>query len=686
MSGPSRSLLRIGVVAVSALALGIGAAPVASAAPPPFYPPTGNGVTSVQVSPEQDTANVDICNPYMITMTGGTPSASVTVEVRQTAQATAVGDTLTIGFCSPIHGNDSSPPPGVMAQPSPDSANSNSTGDGCETAPSTAQNTSMTEGCQEPLYDQDGDHTIIVGVKSDHPGTMAVHAFTDTNGDGTEQVSEQAFTAHKTWTAADPASNSNHIACSPQTATNPSGTTHNFDCTVTDNAGQPVAGARVNFKVTSGPDAGQTGRCGTTSDGTSFEPGTSGCQYKNSGPVGHDAITAWIDTTDNNLQDSGEPSTTLSKDWVQPAPNGSTLTLTCSPNQTTTSGDDPTCQEDTSTSSVTITALVQNGTPAQPQADFIVLFDQPQDTSPAGKSDASDTESVSPTQCTTDAQGKCSVTFTDSSPSDGEEFTVDASLPRQGQADDTATATIVYHNPTKGEARNIDVTPNSASKEAGGVQTFVAAVSDRFDHPVPGVLVSWTETGPGSFRAGGGSTATCTTGADGSCSVETTSLQSETGDQEVTGTIDSTNYSGATNQECMAPANKTYVAPASSTSPGDAPGAQAGNCSDKGSVTWTKPVQTQDPDLNCFSPKRHVLKCKVVSHPRVAGADVTFRKVHKDGSLGRIIAEKTTNSNGVAKFRKAGLKSGKVWRVIAKVHSHAGVKGGLSNKDRTRIK
>jgi hypothetical protein len=685
MAGLTRCLRRIVVVGASTTAIAVGVAPLADAAPPPFYPPTGNGVTSVQVSPETDTANVGICNPYLITMTGGTPSASITVEIRQTAQATAVGDTLTIGFCSPIHGNDSSSP--FPAEPSPTSATATSSGDDCETAPSTAQNPTMTEGCEEAFYDQNGDHKVIVGVKSDHPGSMAVHAFTDTNGDGTEQVDEQAFTAQKTWAAADPTSNSNHISCSPQTATNPSGTTHNFDCTVTDTAGRPVAGARVNFRVTSGPDAGTTKRCGTTSDGTAFEPGTSGCSYKNAGPTGTDQITAWIDTTDNNLQDSGEPTTTLSKTWVAPAPNGSTLTLTCSPSQTTTSGSDPTCQEATSQSTVTITAHVENGTPAQPQEGYIVLFDQPTDTSPAGKSDSGDSESVSPTQCTTAADGTCSVTFTDSSPSDGESFDVDASLPRQGQGDATATATIVYHDPTKEEARNITVTPASVSRDAGTVQELAAAVKDRFGHPVPGVLVGWTETGPGTFRSGG-STEQCTTDANGSCTVEVTSLPSERGDQKVTGTIDPSNYSGANNQECSAPANKTYVAPASSGSPGDAPGAPAGNCSDQSTVTWTEPAppQKQDPVLNCFSPKKHVLKCKVVSHPRVIGAAVTFRKVHKDGTLGKVIAQRTTNTNGVAKFRKGHLKSGKIWRVIAKVHKSGNVKGGLSNKDKTRIR
>jgi hypothetical protein len=89
--------------------------------------------------------------------------------------------------------------------------------------------------------------------------------------------------------------------------------------------------------------------------------------------------------------------------------------------------------------------------------------------------------------------------------------------------------------------------------------------------------------------------------------------------------------------------------------------------------------------LTCFSPRKHVLKCKVVSSPRVVGAEVKFRRVHADGTLGKLIALRTTNSNGVAKFRKRHLKSGKVWRVIAHVARQGDVRGGYSNIDKTRI-
>jgi hypothetical protein len=334
---------------------------------------------------------------------------------------------------------------------------------------------------------------------------------------------------------------------------------------------------------------------------------------------------------------------------------------------------------------------VQAGTPPAAVPNVIVTFDQPVDTSAAGKSDAGDQESVAPTQCTTDSTGKCSVTFTDSAPDDGESFSVKGHLARASQAETTATATIVYQNPTKTDARNMSVTPVQTIKASGGIQKFAATVTDRFGNLVPGVLVSWTEVGAGRFTSGN-STAACTTDATGQCSVEVTTVTSEKGAETLTGTINSSNYPSAgptgNHNECSAPAGKTYVSPATSMNPGDAPGAAAGNCSDKGAVSWTqaKPATLKQlPTLHCFSPRRHVLKCKVVSHPRVAGAEVKFRRVHKDGTLGKVIAVRTTGPHGVAHFRKKHLKSGKVWRVIAHVARQGKIRGGYSDVDKSRI-
>jgi hypothetical protein len=660
------------------------------------YPVSGLSVTGVAISPTSDSASQGVCNPYAITLQTAAQGQSVTAQISQTTSD--VQAALKIGFCSPAGGQDSST---VGAQPSPDTSgprNGTTTTAGpgspaCSSPKPAAGATSNTASCEAVFVDSNSDKTIVIGVTSDHAGSMEVHAFADKNGNGAADTAEPEATASKTWIAVDPKAGNNKISCTPDSATNPAGTAHDFTCTVTDPPGNVVPGAEVHFVVASGPDSTKTGSCGTTGDGSagSTDPGTADCSYTNNGQTGHDVITAWVETNGTAGSQNGEPTTTITKDWAQPAPSGSTLTLSCSPNQTTVGGSDPTCQEPTTRGQVTITATVQSGTPPAAVNNAIVTFDQPVDTSPAGKSDSGDQETVGPTQCTTDNTGKCSVTFTDSSPSDGESFTVKGTLARQGQGAATATATIVYHNPTKEDARNISVSPGSTAKASGDVQQFTATVKDRFGNLVPGVLVGWTESGPGTFRSGN-NTATCTSNSVGQCSVEVTSLATEKGTQTVTATIDTSNYPAAgptgNHNECAAPAGKTYVTPSNSTTPGDAPGAPAGNCSAKGTVNWTQtqpPPQRQHPVLTCFSPRKHVLKCKVVSSPRVVGAEVKFRRVHADGTLGKLIALRTTNSNGVAKFRKRHLKSGKVWRVIAHVARQGDVRGGYSNIDKTRI-
>jgi len=692
-----RRLAAAATVAVAALGFVTagGALPAAEAAPP-VYPITGSNVTGVALSPPSDTASTGVCNPYTITLTTSSQGQSITAQISQTTSD--VSSDLVIGFCSPAGGQDSSTA-GALASPDTSGTRNGSTttttpGSSTCTSPKPSSGSSNTASCEASFLDSNNDKTITIGVTSNMAGSMEVHAFADKNGNGDADTTEPETTAAKTWIAVNPKAANNKISCDPASATNPAGTAHNFTCTVTDPPGNVVPGAAVHFVVTSGPDNTKTGSCGNTGDGStgSTAPGTADCSYTNNGQTGHDVITAWVETNGTAGFQNGEPSTTITKDWVQPAPNGATLTLTCSPNQTTTGGTDPTCQEPTAQKDVTITASVQSGTPPAADANVIVTFDQPTDTSAAGKSDSGDTESVAPTQCTTDATGKCSVTFTDSSPTDGESFTVKGHLARQGQAETTATATINYRGPTKADARNIAVTPGSTTKASGGVQAFTATVKDRFGNLVPGVLTSWTETGPGTFRSGN-STATCTTDTTGTCTVEVTSLSSEKGTETVTGTIDDSNYPSpgvaSNNKECTAPAGKTFVSPSSSMNPGDAPGAPAGNCSDAGTVTWTQapPVTKKEhPTLTCTSPHKHVLKCRVVSSPRLVGAEVKFRRVHKDGTLGKLIAVRTTNSNGVAKFTKRHLKSGKLWRVIAHVARKGNVHGGYSNKARIRIR
>lgn len=78
-----------------------------------------------------------------------------------------------------------------------------------------------------------GTDTIVAWVDQDSPTT---------NVAGEPDAGEPQDTVTKNWTGA-----GRVINCEPETAQNPSGTTHTVTCTVTDREGQPVAGETVTF-------------------------------------------------------------------------------------------------------------------------------------------------------------------------------------------------------------------------------------------------------------------------------------------------------------------------------------------------------------------------------------------------------------------------------------------------------
>jgi hypothetical protein len=121
-----------------------------------------------------------------------------------------------------------------------------------------------------------------------------------------------------------------------------------------------------------------------------------------------------------------------------------------------------------------------------------------------------------------------------------------------------------------GAARTIDAEPETDSNPPATVHEIVATVRDAAGNPVSGVVVTFTETGPGTFRAGG-STFTATTDANGQARAETTTLATESGDQTITASLPVT---GGVD-ECERAA-------------GDPAGAPAGVCSDSVIKTWTE--------------------------------------------------------------------------------------------------
>jgi hypothetical protein len=101
------------------------------------------------------------------------------------------------------------------------------------------------------------------------------------------------------------------LTLNPPAATNPVDTEHCVTATVRDAAGNPVPNVTVRFAVTGSVNT--TGSAATGADGNS--------QFCYMGPPlpGGDAITAYADTDEDSVPDSGEPSGAATKTWTLPA-------------------------------------------------------------------------------------------------------------------------------------------------------------------------------------------------------------------------------------------------------------------------------------------------------------------------------------------------------------------------------
>jgi hypothetical protein len=96
----------------------------------------------------------------------------------------------------------------------------------------------------------------------------------------------------------------------PKTATNPVDTQHCVTATVTDSAGNPSPGITVRFTV--------SGSVNTSGSETTDANGQAEFCYTGPPLPGADAIKAYADTDNDNMQDAGEPFDTATKAWVLP--------------------------------------------------------------------------------------------------------------------------------------------------------------------------------------------------------------------------------------------------------------------------------------------------------------------------------------------------------------------------------
>jgi hypothetical protein len=326
--------------------------------------------TVVQVTPETDSAVVGACNPFTVQAFGGNnnaqPAEDETIDIQATQSDTDTIADLRINFCDPNTGSQVSQTatPGTPGQLSNGAA---AAGSDCDdnVGGGGNDNTANCSGAQvgtetparingECFTNSSGQCTF--GVQSNEAGTMNITVFFETDGDNAQEAGEPFDTATKTWTGGG-ASAARNISCTPATDTNPEGSRHEFQCTVTDASGNALPGLTVQFDVTAGPNAEEQGvqTCPTTTNqqgstpvanepaGSETGTGTDECAYTDAGPnvatspPGTDTITAFINQGQQPGQpapttgpDAGEPQTTIQKTWV-----GQGRTIDCEPETAT---------------------------------------------------------------------------------------------------------------------------------------------------------------------------------------------------------------------------------------------------------------------------------------------------------------------------------------------------------------
>lgn len=133
---------------------------------------------------------------------------------------------------------------------------------------------------------------------------------------------------------------------------------------------------------------------------------------------------------------------------------------------------------------------------------------------------------------------------------------------------------------TAGEARNIDLAPDTATNPSGTIHKVVASVTDVDGLPAEGVVVTFTEDGTGRFAFNADDefpTAQpgqqVSTDENGEAATFTETFPGEEGDQEITGELQAVAGPPFGNTDCELAVNVP-------------PGATAGNCDETVTKTW----------------------------------------------------------------------------------------------------
>jgi len=406
------------------------------------------------------------------------------------------------------------------------------------------------------------------GTATSSPATGT--STTDANGVATFTVTTTSPQAGQTVTASAKIGNTNAsnnpatatyaartattFTLSPPLETVTNGGTPAFVAKVVDQFGAGVSGQSISFSV-SGRNAGKTGTV-TTGSG-----GTAAISYTDTGvnpAQTSDTVTA-TDTTTPGI--SGNPQTST-VDYITGSTTASTIAVDVSGN-----GNGTTCPA-TSNSSTTkssalgasnnVCAIVKNSDGQVLAGKTVTITVDKGTITAVGNGGTISTDGTSATE-DTNSNGIVTATVTSNNSGDQKiTFTADST---------SASGTVTYAAPTAQEARNVSIAPTKPSIAPGSSQVFTATVIDEFGNPVPGVLVNFTKTGPGTFN--GASSASATTNAQGNASVTLTTTSGDSGSGTVTADI--TDNSPFTFNNCGMAAGQNDFGP-------DANAKTAGNC------------------------------------------------------------------------------------------------------------
>ncbi|HUP68558.1 MAG TPA: Ig-like domain-containing protein [Acidimicrobiales bacterium] len=395
------------------------------------------------------------------------------------------------------------------------------------------------------------------------------------------------------------------LELNPRTDTNQTSQPHTVTATVFDQFGAVVPNVQVDFAVTGANAA----TCLNTATNAS---GQATCTYTGAN-AGTDTIRAFADVApSNNLDDDAngsgastecprggcgtEPNDTATKLYTATAPTPASIAIdmesgaNCNGNQGSLndasweSAANPANPIDTTH---LVCATFKNA------AGQVLLGDVTFTSSGVGhfasSGSATHSDLASPATVNTDPDGYARV-YLHSTQTGTQTVTATA-----GGVSDTGTKAWVN---APADARVIDLTPNTATNPPGTTHQVTATVTDRFGNPVAGILLNFSETGPGRFNSGPStepSAINATTGTNGQVIVETTTLTSETGTQQITGTIPHTT-SATPDEQCEFGANQqpddTNQPPDADTNLDVVAGTPAGVCTETVTKTWEVPATT----------------------------------------------------------------------------------------------